>query len=160
MGILSKIFGASPLGAVVNTITDVIGGLFPSADDKARFDVQKGTLQLEIEKVLQARDTELEKTFRIELEAKQSIIVAELQQGDNYTKRARPTVIYFGLFFFFFNYSIVPLFGLPQLDIPVEFMYGWSGIVGTYAIGRSAERVGVRNRAISAITGNKSMLDL
>ena len=153
MGLLDSIFKASPVGAIVETVVGLVSSVITTPEDKAKFEAQKGDIAVRMEEILQKRDSEMEQTLRTELEAKEKIIVAEMAQGDNYTKRARPTVVYFGLFLFFFNYSIVPLFGLPQLELPAEFMYGWAGIVSTWSIGRSAERIGTRNRVVSAATG-------
>lgn len=154
MGILKKIFGATPIGAVVNTVSDIAEQIFGTSEDKTKARIQKAEFDLALEQLLQKRDSEMEETLRVELGAKERILVAELQQGDKFTKRARPAVVYFGMFFFFFNYSLVPLFGMPQLLIPEPFMWGWSGIVGTWSVGRSAERIGKRNRVIDAITGS------
>ena len=112
--------------------------------------------------LLQQRDTEIEQTMRQELQAKESILVAELQQGDGYTKRARPTVVYYGLLAIFFNYSVIALRSMANggetpkpFDLPTEFWIAWGGIVGTWSIGRSAERRGARNKVTSLVTGSK-----
>ena len=150
-------------------------------------DKERMELQIVLEKVLQARDSEIEGTIRAEAEAKAQIIVAELNQSDKYTKRARPTVIYGGLVVIAWNYCLVPfIFGLvtlftdvvqtdvlgnlivtwtpPTMDLPNGFWYAWGGIVSTYAIGRSAEKRGMRNRVTDFMTGSglgkaKRMID-
>ena len=105
--------------------------------------------------------TEIEGTIRAELDAKQKILVAELQQGDTYTKRARPTVVYFGLVVIFYNYCLIPTVGLFMAEIPnpfelpMEFWAAWGGIVATWSIGRSAEKRGSMNRLTSVVTGTK-----
>ena len=118
--------------------------------------------------LLQQRDSEIEQTMRQELQAKERILVAELTQGSTYTKAARPTVVYYGLFAIFTNYTLIPTlqwaFGsTPEaFALPTEFWVAWGGIVSTWAIGRSAERRGARNKAVSLVTGNKpgsSLLD-
>ena len=111
------------------------------------------------------------------------IIVAEMQQGDNYTKRARPTVVYAGLVFMAVVYVIIPsiikvilaisiatkapgelattkaviaeLAGLTRLELPQEFWWAWSSVVGIWAIGRTAEKRGMANKLVQMITGNK-----
>ena len=113
-----------------------------------------------MEVLLQKRDAEIEETIRTELQAKERVLVAELTQGDSYTKRARPTVVYAGLTFILINYCIIPaiqsLAGVlvKPFDLPTEFWVGWSGIVATWTIGRSAEKRGARNRLTSIITGS------
>lgn len=129
---------------------------------------EKASFQLEMEKLLQTQGSELEQTIRAELGAKERILVAELSQGDSYTKRARPTVVYAGLAFIGLNYVFiptmmwfaaniaqVPMAEFPPLDLPEEFWYGWSGIVATWSVGRSMERRGASNNLINVITGNK-----
>ncbi|KKL44578.1 hypothetical protein LCGC14_2364290 [marine sediment metagenome] len=137
----------------IGKIVKDVSGAFDLTGEK------KHAFELSLEQSLQKRDSELEETFRAELVAKERVLVAELQQGDNYTKRARPTVVYAGLVFIGINYVLVPImarfFNLPTdpIPLPPEFWYGWSGIVGTWSIGRSLERRGARNRVLGAITG-------
>ena len=106
--------------------------------------------------------SDIEETARMELEAKQNIMVAELQQGDNYTKRARPTTVYFGLVVIFYNYCVIPTIGLiqgytlPPFELPTEFWAAWGGIVATWSIGRTAEKRGKMNRLTGAITGTEN----
>jgi hypothetical protein len=151
MSWLGKIFSGS-IGGVVKEVGDVADKFHLSEEEKERF-------KLELEALLQKRDSEIEETLRSELGAKERILVAELSQGDNYTKRARPTVVYAGLFFIFFNYCLVPLLcrwqgvSFEPLELPTEFWYGWSGIVMTWSVGRSFEKSGTSNRLTRAITG-------
>jgi hypothetical protein len=108
-----------------------------------------------------------------ELQAKRDVIVEELRQSDNYTKRARPTVIYVGIGAIVFNHCIVPLIttitktiaqlqniqlaiDLQPFNLPDGFWYAWGGLVCTYVIGRSAEKRGVQGKVIEMITGNKA----
>ncbi len=115
--------------------------------------------KLEIKKMVAAQIEEKENTLRTTIQARERIIVAELKQSDTYTKRARPTVVYFGLALIAFNYCVVPLvtvftsIGLTVLQLPTEFWVAWGGIVSTWTIGRSAERIGVKNKAVKSITG-------
>ena len=114
-------------------------------------DADRMAMQLELERILQIRDSELERTIQSELQTKERIIVAELQQGDTYTKRARPTVVYFGLVVIFYNYCLIPSIqvfkGLPLLPfvLPTEFWIAWGSIVATWSVGRTAEKRGNRN---------------
>ncbi|MEK9148799.1 MAG: 3TM-type holin [Candidatus Desantisbacteria bacterium] len=152
MSWLGKIFSGS-IGSVVKEVGDVADKFHLSGEEKQQF-------KLELEALLQKRDSEVEETLRAELGAKERILVAELSQGDNYTKRARPTVVYSGLFFIFFNYCFVPLLARWQgvsfepLALPPEFWYGWSGIVMTWSVGRSFEKSGTSNRLTRTITGS------
>ena len=147
------------LGGSVGTLVGQVGGIVDqfhlSGEEKQRF-------KLELEALLQKRDSEIEETIRTELQAKERVLIAELTQGDNYTKRARPTVVYAGLGFILLNYCIIPaiqsLTGavVEPFKLPTEFWAGWSGIVMTWSIGRSMEKRGARNRLTSVITGSGS----
>jgi hypothetical protein len=144
----------------IGTLAEKIGGV---VDRFVQTKDEKAAVMLEIERLAQESASELEETMRAELGAKERILVAELNQGDKYTKRARPTVVYGGLAFIFFNYSFTPLvnafipqISIPALDLPAEFWYGWSGIVATWSVGRTMERRGSNNNLVQLITGNKA----
>ena len=157
MSWLGDIFAGSTKG-LIGSVGGIIDDLNLSGEEKQQFKLQMETL-------VQKRDSEIEQTTRIELQAKERVLVAELQQGDKFTKRARPMVVYAGLAFIGINYVVVPIVGLlsgVQVDpipLPVEFWAGWSGIVMTWSIGRSAEKRGTQNRVTSAITGSLLLKD-
>ena len=152
MSWLSKIF-AGNVGEVVQQVGNVVDKFHLSGEEKQQF-------QLEMEALLQKRDLEIEETIRSELQAKERILVAELTQGDNYTKRARPSVVYAGLLFIFINYVLVPVISdiigtrIPPFELPTAFWAGWSGIVATWSIGRTFEKRGAHGSVIRAITGS------
>jgi hypothetical protein len=152
MSWLTKIFSGG-VGTLVEKVGGVVDKFHLSGEEKQRF-------KLELEALLQKRDSEIEETIRSELQAKERILVAELTQGDNYTKRARPTVVYAGLAFIFINYCLIPIIGrlftidIPELSLPNAFWAGWSGIVATWSVGRSFEKRGASNPVVRAITGS------
>jgi len=152
-GLIGKIMGFVS-GGLLGSVADVADKFIQSDDEKAAF-------KLELEKVLQKRDSEVEQTIRAELGAKERIIVAEMNQGDNYTKRARPTLIYFGLAMIFINYLCVPLIQLMMsiaikpFEFPAEFWMAWGGAVSIYSVGRSMEKRGTRNGLSAMATGSK-----
>jgi len=125
---------------------------------------EKATFKLEMEALLQKAGSELEETMRTELQTKERIMVAELTQGDLYTKRARPTLVYFGMLIIMINYAIAPILAsmmdihLPSLDLPEEFWWAWGGTVGTWSVGRSMERRGVKNNLMTIINGKSPSL--
>lgn len=159
MSWLGKIF-AGGAGSLIESVGNVADRFITTDDERQEF-------KLEIEALLQRRDSEIEQTIRAELAAKERILVAELKQGDAYTKRARPTVVYVGLAFIGLNYIFMPLFSRvaalftdvpidtgPLADLPMEFWAAWGGICATWSIGRTAEKRGSRHPAVEAITGN------
>jgi len=114
-------------------------------------------------------------------DAKSKIMVAELNQGDNYTKRARPTVVYGGLAMIGINYVLFPFLArlvaagslwlgaageltstmtalLAPLPLPGEFWVAWGGVVSTWVLGRSLEKrgaTGALGKIAGMITGTK-----
>jgi hypothetical protein len=151
MGFLNNLVSGG-LGSLVEQVGGVADKFITTGEEKQRF-------KLEMEGLLQRREAEIESSVRQAMSAKEKILVAELSQGDGYTKRARPTVVYAGLAFIAFNYCIVPLFGLPTQNLPTEFWVGWSGIVATWSVGRSFEKSGVSNKLIRGITGSRLSRD-
>lgn len=150
MSWLSKIFGSG----IVKEVGEVVDKFHTSTEEKQQ-------MKIELEKVIQKRESEIEETVRANLKARERIIVAEMQQEDNYTKRARPTVVYFGLFIIFANYFVIPLATMlagseiKTFELPVEFWTAWGGIVATWAVGRSFEKTGRGGDSVSKITGSK-----
>lgn len=172
MSWLTDIIGGSA-GNIIKEIGDVADKFNLSGEEKQQF-------KLEMEALLQKRDSEIEQTVRKEMDSKERVLVAELNQGDNYTKRARPTVVYFGLGLIFLNYCLIPGIQLlnggakakckeggdltecivaGSIELPPEFWWAWGGIVGTWAIGRSFEKAGANNRLARAITGSNAKTD-
>ncbi|NOY61695.1 MAG: hypothetical protein GXP10_00840 [Gammaproteobacteria bacterium] len=150
---LSRLF-SSGVGSFVEKVGAVADEFNLSGEEKQNF-------KLKMEALLQQRDSELEQSLRAEMQAKERVLVAELTQGDTFTKRARPTVVYAGLAYIGINYVLFPiatsLSGAdvkPLPDLPTEFWYGWSGIVGTWSLGRSAEKIGINNKITRAVTGS------
>ena len=160
MSFISNILGGG--------LTKVVGGIAKAADRFIETPDEKREFTLAVETLLQKRDSEVEQTIRAELGAKERVLVAELQQGDSYTKRARPTVVYAGLVFIGINYVLFPIIGRvmglfdidvstePLADLPTEFWAAWGGICATWSIGRSAEKRGTRNKLVGAITGTST----
>lgn len=145
MGFISDILKANPIGSIVGKVID---GVTAGASEKKK-------AVLEIEKIISQRDADIETSLRAELGAKERVLTAELTQGDKFTKRARPTVVYAGLVMIAYNYCIAPSLSIPRVELPTEFWAGWSGIVATWSIGRSMEKNGKPNKATSVITGSR-----
>ena len=176
MGFLDKIFGfiGNEGSKIINTISDTVDKFVMTKEEKEKLKqellkLEEQRLQnerqfrVEIEKLTQEREAEIEKTIRAELDTTKEILVAELNQGDNYTKRARPTVIYAGLVFILLELFGIRQFIINQIDptliassneIFKIFLLAWSGVVGVYTIGRSAEKRGLRTAWTSSITGS------
>ena len=155
MSIFSKLFGGG-LSGVIDSVKDVIDKFTLTKEEKQEF-------QLEMQSRLMQIEQELESTYRTELESRADIIKAEMAQGDSYTKRARPTVIYTGLAFIFLVYVILPIIAylsgkapeaMPEVQLPAEFWWAWATIVSVYGAGRSAEKLGITNKITQLATGS------
>jgi hypothetical protein len=158
MSFITKLFSGG-VKEIAGGVKSIIGSLKLDPAKKAE-------TELAVDQLVYDKFAKLEDSFQTEVQAKERIIVAELNQGDNYTKRARPSIIYTGLVIVivnFFAQYICAWAGIepPDAPVPAEFWMGWSGLVATYSIGRTLERRGVNNKIISLITGNKrrSILD-
>lgn len=149
---LGKIFGGSD-------VVEKIGGVVNKFSENH---LGKKELTLEIEKILAEDRKALHSEVVAELGAKERVLVAELAQGNTYTKAARPTVVYTGLAVLLINHVILPWTShfagmeIPEIKIPMEFWIGWSGIVATWSIGRDTVRTGARNKFATAVTGDSS----
>jgi len=142
---------------------DIFGGIVSGAKGIiSQFKLepaQEKYFEIEIEKLVQARLSDAENTYRKEVDAKTQIMVAELNQGDAYTKRARPTVIYMGLAYIGLVHVFLPIAAfisgskLPEIYLPSEFWWAWGSVVSVYGIGRTLEKNGIQNKVISMITG-------
>lgn len=153
MNFFQKILSGG-IGSIVEKVGGVVDKFHLSKEEKAK-------LQLELKSMLLKRESEIEETLRTEMQAKERILVAELTQGDKFTKRARPTVVYAGLGFILLNNIILPtIFHLTgntiePFKIPTEFWLGWSGIVATWSVGRTMEKRGVDNKFTRFAVGKK-----
>ncbi|ABE54980.1 hypothetical protein Sden_1696 [Shewanella denitrificans OS217] len=155
MGLLTDIF-ATGTGNLITSLAQV-------ADQFITTDEERNTFKMQMASLVQQRESEIELTIRSEQRAKQAILSAELNQDDKFTKRARPMLVYFGLLMIATNYMFFPILSRffsvdtsPLPDLPMEFWAGWSGIVATWCIGRSAEKIVGTNRVTRLVTGKKA----
>ncbi len=149
-------FISDVLGGTAGKVIEAVGGVL---DRISTTDEEKQAAKLALQRLLQERDSEVEQTLRSTIQAKERIMVAELQQGDNYTKRARPTIVYGGLLLVLVG-AVAKILGM-SLDVnalvPDEFWIVWGGVCGVWIIGRSAEKIGSANRAVEVITGGRAV---
>ena len=152
MSFLSKIF--SPItDSLLKTVGGVIDNLHTSSEEK-------GKLNLELQKAIMAHQVEMEKTLQTELQAKERIIVAEMQQSDNFTKRARPSVVYIFLIIVIGALARPMIFGETPVvlqQMPTEFWQVFGGVMSVWMLGRTAEKFGGKVGSLGKkITGNNS----
>ncbi len=149
---LSRILSGG-LGALINQGAAIADRFITTSDEKQQY-------KLEWAKLATQEFAAIEESIRARFSMVTDVIKAEMASGDNYTKRARPTVVYAGLFFVVLD-IIGQAYGQSPLQIPTEFWYAWSGICGLWVVGRSAERVAKRTSALGKaariVTGNKEI---
>lgn len=157
MSIFSKLFSGG-ISELVDSVSGVIDNFTLSKEEKQEF-------KLEMQNKLVQLEMEAEESYRAELQARSEIIKAEMAQGDLYTKRARPTIVYIGLVFIFIVHVLIPVIAyfsngnlneLSKLTLPDEFWWAWGTVVSVYGVGRTAEKMGVRNKLTNIATGSGS----
>ena len=128
---------------------------------KAASEAEKAEAVLGTEKLISQRDD-------VVISAQKEIIVAEMSQGDAYTKRARPTIVYFGLAAIGIVHVLFPIIAwialvvkskpleiMPNIQLPAEFWYVWGGVCSIWIIGRTMERKGISGKLVEIINGKK-----
>jgi len=144
------------LGSVANLAKGLIDRFLPPSMS----DTEKAAAQIQIEQMLEQRETAL-------IDMQRSVITAEMAQGDNFTKRARPSIVYFGLAAIGLVHVLLPMLAwliltlmgrpivLPTIELPEQFWFTWGGVCSIWIIGRSSERRGQSGKMLSLITGSK-----
>ena len=150
-------------------LKDLIGGLFGKVLEQGAAIADEFTLSKEEREEFRQKDEErllklqeaVEDTVQARYAAVAGIIRAEMEHGDNFTKRARPSLVYAGLGMF-----IVQMLGSGAgvtFDIPEQFIFTWGGVCGVWVLGRSAEKVkknGLIGKVAGIVTGNKQLPEL
>lgn len=180
MTVLSKIseFFSGSGANIIDSVADAVDRFTLSKEEKEKLkqellrikeehEQNQRNFLVRMEEMAQQREKEVEETFRMELDAKKSILMAELNQDDLYTKRARPTVVYVGLIFILLellglrhiimNYLHIDAGIIANSDQIFKMFLGvWGSVLGVYSIGRSVEKRGTRNAWTSFATGTKT----
>ncbi len=147
MGIFDKILGiASSVFPPAKLAKGILGLLKGSKDGDTLESLEPAIQQLIISRDAD-RDKYAAETMQVELETRTRTIEAEMAQGDKFTKRARPSLVYSGLIMFFLEFFIRAILIMRGMDMPEgtitpePFIYGWSGAVSVWMVGRSAEKI-------------------
>ncbi|MFY0686245.1 MAG: hypothetical protein JXQ90_03720 [Cyclobacteriaceae bacterium] len=146
----------------LDTVTDLVDDLTLTKEEKQQF-------KLKLQSQLMQQQQIIEESYQTALTSRADIIKAELTQGDPFTKRARPMIIYAGLLFIAIVYVIVPVIYVIKngqipgagadmflIKLPEQFWWAWGTVVGVYGAGRSAEKLGTANRLTQFITGSNA----
>ncbi len=145
LGTVGKLLGGETLSAIKGVASKFIGD--PAEQQK---------FELEMQQVLQQRESEIEETLRQRMTMTAEVIKAEMAQGDKFTKRARPMLVYWGMVLVTLHTFASWVKGVP--DLPDQFWIAWGGVVSVWIAGRSAEKFRGKgktddNPLIKAITG-------
>ena len=148
MSIFKKILGAA---ASVFPPVNLAKSIIDTFKGKGVSDTDLSQLEPSIQQLIISRDADRDKyaaeTMQVELESRATIIQAEMSQGDTFTKRARPGLVYVGLLMFFLEFIVRVYLVLRGLEMPTDtivpgpFIIGWSGAVSVWMVGRSAEKI-------------------
>jgi len=144
-------------GSVAVLAKDLVDRFFPPAATEA----EKTAAKLQLQQMLEVRENTIVETQR-------AVMTAEMAQGDAFTKRARPSIVYFGLLAIGLVHVLLPvlawvslvatgkaLTNMPNIQLPSEFWFTWGGVCSVWIVGRSTERFGIANKITAAITGGK-----
>jgi hypothetical protein len=141
------------VGGLISSIGNTVAQFIDTPD-------KRNAMTLALNQQITDRFAQIEQSVNIQTQAQAGVTTAELTQGDNYTKRARPTLVYFGMVVIAFNYCVIPTIQLfnrgdiKPFDLPVYFWEALGGVVATWAIGRSWEKINGVNGISSIITGS------
>lgn len=167
--------------AAIPKVIDLVAGIFQK---KAEGELTETQAKAEVDKVMALAMAEIETTYRAELDLQREVMVAELQQGDAFTKRARPSIVYVGLGIVAFSAIVtrsVGVYAVWQLlsgeadlaatqatteavrqimSVPVAddfFWAAWGGVASFWVVGRTRERAGSEpGRIMRLIYGEKA----
>ncbi|MBW1989076.1 MAG: hypothetical protein JRI97_05970 [Deltaproteobacteria bacterium] len=148
------------VGSVAELAKSVVERIWPERATEA----ERARAQIAIQEMLEKREAQI-------LSAQRDVMVAELTQGDAYTKRARPTIVYMGLCFIGLVHVVLPvaawavltatakpLAAMPDISLPGEFWAAWGGVCSVWVLGRTLEKRGAGGavgKAAALVTGGR-----
>ena len=137
------------IGSVADLARELVSRFLP----EKMGDADKAKAQMDMQQILLQHENAV-------IEAQRSVIVAEMNQADVYTKRARPSIVYMGLAFIGLVHVALPVIAwisltaygrpladMPAINLPTEFWWAWSGVCGVWVIGRTMEKNGAAGTA-------------
>ena len=145
----------------ISSVADFAGTLVQRFFPPKMTDAEKAQAQVQLQGMLDQREASV-------IDSQKSIIMSEMSQGDLFTKRARPSIVYAGLAAIGLVHVLLPmtawivlittgkpLSDMPDIVLPGEFWATWGGVCSIWVIGRSAEKRGAGNKILGMITGGK-----
>jgi hypothetical protein len=138
MNFLDKIIGGG-IGSILEGASSVIDSL-----QAGKLNKQEAVKQLT--EIADREKSRMHDEAVAEIGAKERILVAELQQGDAFTKRARPFVVYSGPLIVIAEVVMRYIAHFKGLSAPATpdiltwYLPMWAGYGSVYAWGRSTEK--------------------
>jgi len=129
-------------GGLQELVLGILDRIKLAPEEKAKIEAQMNQYKFELQKIeveLRAKEQEF---IAKEIEAASSNIRAEVQSGDKYTARARPTFLYLVNLILAWNYIFVPLFQRSPLDLPEPLFWLFGSVVLGYTGARTWEKIG------------------
>lgn len=125
-------------GSLIDSVKGIIAEFHMSPEDKAKL-----AAQIDTEKN-QFVAAENDYNAKLNDIAGQNIR-AEAQSGSAWTRNARPSVIWLGMFAVLWNYCLVPVFGfhwhMQPVELPSYFWEAWGVISTGYVFNRTIDKV-------------------
>lgn len=143
------------LGSLADLAMNLVNRFFPQSASES----EKLAAAVQIQQALENRESAV-------LDLQKSVMAAEVAQGDTYTKRARPTIVYFGLVAIGLVHVCLPIIAwivllatskpitnMPTIALPEQFWLTWGGVCGIWIVGRSLERSTQMKGMVGGIAG-------
>lgn len=129
---------ATLIGPAFDGLAKIIDNFHMSPEEKVQ--AQQAVADAQQKAQLAAQD------YQVQLNAiAGQNIRAEETSDDNFTKRARPAVVWMGNALIAWNYGLVPVFGvhwkLGPVVLPDAFWWTWGTVVTGYVFSRGAEKI-------------------
>jgi len=132
----------------LSTIGSTLKGVFGLVDDMHTSTEEKEQMKIKLQELFNQHERDVMANYNKEMASVKDVIVAELNQDDKYTKRARPTVLYLFIVIVSLNYCLFPFINhflhaknLPIISLPAEAWQMFQWIFGVYGVGRSVEKM-------------------
>jgi len=132
---------------------DLIGQARGIIDELRVDDVEKMEATAKLEKVIQGQRHDIEETIRLGVSTRADIIKSEMAQGDKFTKRARPAVVYWGMLLITVREVVVWVKDVPPPPLPAEFWWAWTGVVSVWFVARTADKRGAVSEKLQSVVG-------
>lgn len=146
-------------GGLGQLVKDIVGTFKLTPEQKNELDkiIESNAHAIQMKEYeLQVKAMEAESAV---VNAQKDIIVAEMQQTDWFTKRARPSIVYAGLIFIFLVHVILPYISfftkstVPSIEMPTDFWYVWGAVCSVWFVGRTMERTNPKSK-LSKVIGD------